>query len=230
MLLALALPLTAGAEGQDPAVQEDALAPWDVASCKPGEWVKYEIDPGGGAAKRGYTLGCVAADAETVWIETDLFVPAADAGTVMLLGAGTKDGKIREAFWGKPGGAGRAILILPAARVAEAPGTCTGSVAADTVKSKDTAFDCEKRELTSTMRLNGASLTAVKRIWVSKAVAFRYRGESERVAWEKKPTVDGGVVRVETEAGGLKTTVTLVDWGADAKATLQRTEDDGGKK
>lgn len=232
-LLALALVASlAAAEESRPDVSENAWLDTDVASLKAGEWVKRRLDREGEKPLE-YKLACVGVEADVVWIEEDRTTVESWPGTVILCSVGIKDRLVKRAFWGKPGEQGRE-LNLTKARLAD-PGNDaakgTAEVTAGKAKVKDKEVVTEKIEIKTEVEGLGAPIKARQVIVLAPGIPFGLYADDKGVCrasiqegaieWKGKATWKGGVVSIVME-GGTKWSLTLVDWGTDAKATLRK--------
>jgi hypothetical protein len=220
----------AAAEDQKPDVSENAWLDYDVASLKNGDWVKRKLDRDGEKPVE-YRLACVGVEAEVVWIEEDRTTAEEFPGTVILCSVGLKDRKVKRAFWGKPGEKGRELnltrRILPNPGDSAATGTAEVTAGKVTVKGKEHVT--EKIEIKTEREGFGAPIKVKQVIVLAPELPFALftdeTGDCQasiqegKITWKGKPTWKGGVVTLQFE-GGTKSTLSLVDWGTDGKATL----------
>lgn len=220
----------AAAQESKPDVSENAWLDYDVASLKNGEWVKMKLDRDGEKPLE-YRLACVGVEAEVVWIEEDRTTVESFPGTVILCSVGLKDRKVKRAFWGKPGEKGRELnltrRILPDPGNDAAKGKAEVTAGKVTIKGKEHVT--EKIEIKTEIEGFGAPVKARQVIVLAAEIPFPLAVEADgkcrasiqegTIEWTGKPTWKGGVVTLQFE-GGTKSTLSLVDWGTDAKATL----------
>ncbi|MEK7468827.1 MAG: hypothetical protein AAB074_15735 [Planctomycetota bacterium] len=220
----------AAAQDSKPDVSENAWLDYDVASLKNGEWVKLKLDRDGEKPLE-YRLSCVGLEAEVVWIEEDRTTVESFPGTVILCSVGLKDRKVKRAFWGKPGEKGRELnltrRILPDPGNDAAKGTAEVTAGKVTIKGKEHVT--EKIEIKVEIEGFGAPIKTKQVIVLAAEIPFPLAMDEKgncrasisegKIEWKGKPTWKGGVVTLQFE-GGTKSTLSLVDWGADAKATL----------
>lgn len=228
-----------------PPVRENDLAEWDVAALVAGEWAEHELagpsaPPAQGSRRPSRRLACVAVESETVWVEVTMKNAGKTwEGMVLLLGARKSDGKVAQAFWGKPGGEGTTVTVGPPAQgPAVAPGTprptvtASGTVTREKTKAGTTTYDCEKIEVETHLSSSCCDERARITTWVSDKVAFaakveekvKVNGLDAETTWNGKPTVKGGVVRRQVGSAGTLDVITLLRHGKDATATLKRPE------
>jgi len=226
----IALASVASAEESKPDVSENAWLDYDVASLKNGEWVKRKLDRDGEKALE-YRLACVGVEAEVVWIEEDRTTVESFPGTVILCSVGLKDRKVKRAFWGKPGEKGRELnltrQLLPDPGNDAATGTAEVTAGKMTIKGKEHVT--EKIEIKTEREGFGAPIKTKQVIVLAAEIPFalavdekgvcRASIQEGKIEWKGKPTWKGGVVTLLFE-GGTKSTLSMVDWGTDAKATL----------
>ncbi len=230
LVLAALLVLPAAAEEQRPDVSENAWLDLDVASLKNGEWVKRKLDRDGEKPLE-YRLACVGVEADVVWIEEDRTTVEFFPGTVILCSIDLKERKVKRAFWGKPGEKGRE-LNLTRARVPDpgndaATGKAEVTAGKATIKGKEHVT--EKVEISTEVEGLGAPIKVKQVIVLAPGVPFGLHADAAgvcrasiqegKIEWKGKPAWKGGLVTLQLE-GREKFTLTLVDWGTDAKATL----------
>ncbi len=115
----------------------------------------------------------------------------------------------------------------------------TAKVTKEMLKVDGVDMDCERKDIEAVMTnptwktyRKDHPLLEMKvktSTWVSDKVPFRSisvdgspGNPEDKLTWEGKCTVKGGVVRFVRESGTSKHTITLVGWGTDAKGTLQK--------
>lgn len=230
LVLAALVALPASAEEQRPDVSENAWLDLDVASLKNGDWVKRKLDRDGEKPLE-YRLACVGVEAEVVWVEEDRTTVEFFPGTVILCSIGLKDRKVKRAFWGKPGEKGRELNLTRAKLDNPGNGAATGkaevTAGKTTIKGKEHVT--EKIEINTEVEGLGAPIKSKQVMVLAQGVPFGFHVDEAgdcipsiqegKIEWKGKPTWKGGVVSLVTE-GRAKSTLTLVDWGTDAKATL----------
>jgi hypothetical protein len=235
-MLVLALcSLTAQAQMPDPTVAESQMQAYDIGALKAGDYVEYEMSMMGGAMKSSYKLACVGVEGDTVWIETDQLTSMMHKGTLILMAVDKNSRKVTKAFWGKPGEKGKELKVQGGGGATAQPTdtpkvTGTGKVSSEKVKVKDTEFDCEKLEMETSTKIQGTEYKSKSTTWNSEKVAFKaYVDEKSDaskamgdIKWEGTPSGKGGLVKMESESMGQKTTITLTGWGTDAKQQVQK--------
>jgi hypothetical protein len=233
--LALALcSLNAQAQMPDPTVSDVQMQAYDIAALKAGDWVEYEMSMMGGAMKSKYKLACVGVEGDTVWIETDMMTAQMHPGTFVLHAVDKNTRKVTAAYWGKPGEKGKELKVSASgggtANPGEAPKiTGTGKVSSEKIKAGDKEYDCEKLEMDTTMKVSGMEIKSKSTTWNSEAVAFKSYIDPNAdntkamgdIKWDGKPSGKGGLVKMVSESSGMKTEVTLVGSGTDAKQQVQ---------
>ncbi|MCC6737768.1 MAG: hypothetical protein IT452_01875 [Planctomycetia bacterium] len=221
---------TASAQDTKPDVSENAWVDFDFSSSKNGEWVKYKLVRDGEKPVE-YRVACVGVEADVVWIEEDRTTAEFFPGTVILCSIGIKDRKVKRAFWGKPGEKGRELNLTR--RQQPNPGNDaakgTGEVATATIKIKDKDHESEKVEIKTEVEGFEGSVKDRQVIVVAQGIPFPLatdeKGECRvsisegTIAWKSKPSWKGGLYSMQFD-GRVKSTLSLADWGTDAKATL----------
>jgi len=226
------IPSTATAQHSKPDVSENAWLDHDVATLKNGDWVKRTLERDG-EAKLEYRLACVGVEADVVWIEEDRTTVEYFPGTVILCSVGLKDRKVKRAFWGKPGEKGvelnltRAMLVDPGNDAAT--GTAEVTAGKATIQGKEHVT--ETIEIRTELEGFGAPVKTRQVLVLSPEIPFALYADENgicrasiqegKIEWKGKPTWKGGVVTLLFD-GRTKSTLKLMEWGTDAKATLRR--------
>jgi hypothetical protein len=224
LALIAACPMMASAQGE---VYDTAMSSIDVAELKGGEWYEQETKmayPGVDMPATKAKTACVKVDGDHVWIETS----SQDAVTCYQISK--KDRKIVKAWSGKAGGDGTEMTVkaTPTGGAGtanyEVSGTSTGSKDKISVAGKD--IDCIKVVTDTTTKMSGMEMKAKTTVWYSKDHPFKtYVDKDAKDPYEGKikhegDKPEGNMVKMESEASGGKTTISISGWGNDAKPTL----------